>query len=194
LDDPWNRLIKRLFDFSIAFFAFVFFAPLFVVVAISLKLTSEGSVFYAQERIGRDGKRFFLYKFRTMTPEAENKTGPIWAQPNDPRTTRLGRLLRRFNLDELPQLWNVLVGNMSLVGPRPERPHFVERFRDEIPRYMTRHKIKSGLTGWAQIHGLRGNTSLEERIKYDLYYMENWTIAMDIEILFATLFAYKNAY
>lgn len=125
---------------------------------------------------------------------AEEESGPIWAQKNDLRVTVIGRLLRNTNLDELPQLWNVLAGDMSLVGPRPERPHFVERFRDQIPRYMTRHKIKSGLTGWAQIHGLRGNTSLEERIKYDLYYMENWTLTMDIEILFATIFAFKNAY
>ena len=165
-----------------------------ILITIAIKLTDRGAVFYSQERIGQDGKSFQLYKFRTMAVDAEEKTGPVWAKAEDSRVTLIGRWLRKINLDELPQLWNVLKGNMSLIGPRPERPHFVEEFRDQIPRYMARHKVKSGLTGWAQIHGLRGNTSLEERIKYDLYYMENWTLMMDFEILFATLFAFKNAY
>lgn len=194
LDNIWNRVSKRLFDLTISFLALFFLTPFFALISFLIKLTSRGSVFYKQERIGRDGKQFNIYKFRTMAMDAEKATGPVWTKPDDERITFIGRFLRKTNLDELPQLWNVLIGNMSLVGPRPERPHFVEQFRGQIPRYMSRHKIKSGLTGWAQIHGLRGNTSLEERIKYDLYYMENWTLMMDIEILFATIFAYKNAY
>ncbi len=194
LDDMWNRVIKRLFDLTVSSLVLIMLCPLFVLIAILIKLSSSGPIFYRQERIGRDGKRFNIYKFRTMVANAEKETGPVWAKPDDSRVTLLGRFLRKFNLDELPQLWNVCIGNMSLVGPRPERSHFVEQFRDQIPRYMSRHKIKSGLTGWAQIHGLRGNTSLEERIQYDLYYMENWTLMMDVEILFATLFAFKNAY
>ena len=194
LDDGLNRLAKRLFDIVIAFSALCIFSPVLFLIMALIKLTSYGPVFYKQERLGLNGRSFSLFKFRTMSPNAEVQTGPVWANPDDERVTPIGRLLRRTNLDELPQLWNVLVGDMSLVGPRPERPHFVEQFRDQIPRYMARHKIKSGLTGWAQIHGLRGNTSLEERIKFDIYYMENWTLMMDIEILFATLFAFKNAY
>ncbi len=194
LDDVLNRLAKRLFDIVVAFSALCLLSPFLFLIMALIKLSSNGPIFYKQERLGLDGRSFSLFKFRTMDPNAEVQTGPVWANPDDNRVTTLGRLLRRTNLDELPQLWNVLVGNMSLVGPRPERPHFVEQFRDQIPRYMARHKIKSGLTGWAQIHGLRGNTSLEERIKFDLYYMENWTLMMDIEILFATLFAFKNAY
>ena len=133
-------------------------------------------------------------KFRTMGVDAEKETGPVWAKANDQRRTRFGNFLRRFNLDELPQLLNVLRGDMTLVGPRPERPHFVSQFRESIPRYMARHKVKSGITGWAQVNGFRGNTSIRERLKYDLYYMENWSLLFDIEILFMTLFAFKNAY
>jgi lipopolysaccharide/colanic/teichoic acid biosynthesis glycosyltransferase len=129
-----------------------------------------------------------------MKADAEALTGPVWAKEGDSRRTPIGSFLRRFNLDELPQLWNVVRGEMSLVGPRPERPHFVNQFRDQVPRYMARHKIKSGITGWAQVNGLRGNTSLQERIKYDLYYAENWSLLLDLEILFMTLFAFKNAY
>ncbi|MFA7001684.1 MAG: sugar transferase, partial [Candidatus Omnitrophota bacterium] len=126
--------------------------------------------------------------------DAEKETGPVWAKPNDARRTRIGYFLRRWNLDELPQLLNVLAGQMSLVGPRPERPHFIEKFRGQIPRYMTRHKVKSGLTGWAQVNGFRGSTSITERLKYDLYYMENWSLLFDIEILFMTFAAFRNAY
>lgn len=194
LDDPWNRWTKRGFDFAVAGVALIVLLPLFFVIAALVKLSGPGPVFYRQERVGRDEKHFQLLKFRTMQSNAEEASGPIWAKQNDERVTPIGKLLRRLNLDELPQLWNVLVGEMSLIGPRPERPHFVEQFRDQIPHYMARHKIKSGITGWAQIHGLRGNTSLEERIKYDLYYMENWTLMMDIEILILTVFAFKNAY
>lgn len=194
LDDLWNRLAKRTFDFTVSLISCAMLSPVFLLLSLVVKLSDSGPIFYQQERVGRDGKKFMLYKFRTMKVGAEAKTGPVWAQADDHRITPLGRFLRRTNLDELPQLWNVLLGSMSLVGPRPERPYFVEKFRDQIPRYMTRHKVKSGLTGWAQIHGLRGNTSLEERIRYDLYYMENWTMMMDIEILFVTLIAFKNAY
>lgn len=194
LDDLWNRAVKRLFDLAVSFCLLVAFFPIFVLVALTIKLQDRGPCFYKQERVGQDEKHFTLYKFRTMSLDAEQKTGPVWALPQDRRLTPVGRILRRTNIDELPQLWNVFIGRMSLVGPRPERPFFVNQFRDQIPRYMARHKIKSGLTGWAQIHGLRGNTSLEERIKYDLYYMENWTLMLDIEILFATCFAFKNAY
>jgi len=194
LDDPWNRIVKRSFDIALSGFSLIFLSPFFLIISILIKLTSKGFFIYAQERVGRDGQPFDLYKFRTMVMNAEEEMGPIWAEKNDSRITQVGRFLRRSNLDELPQLWNVLKGEMSLVGPRPERPHFVQRLRDQIPRYMSRHMIKSGLTGWAQIHGLRGNTSLEERIKYDLYYMENWTLMMDVEIIFASILSFKNAY
>ena len=194
LDDPWNQWMKRLFDIFVSLIGLILASPLLFSIAIAIKVFDKGPILYKQKRVGRDEKVFTFYKFTTMRPDAEKKTGPVWAQPHDPRTTGMGRLIRKWNLDELPQLWNVLRGDMSLVGPRPERPHFVEKFRSQIPRYMARHKIKCGITGWAQIHGLRGNTSLEERIKYDIYYMENWTFTMDIEILFITLFAYKNAY
>lgn len=194
LDDLWNRIQKRLFDFSVSALLLVLTGPLWLMAAFAIKMTDGGNVFYKQERIGQDGKGFILYKFRTMCSDAEQKTGPVWAKQEDARCTPVGKILRRFNMDELPQLWNVLRGDMSVVGPRPERPHFVNQFRDEIPRYMARHKIKSGITGWAQVNGLRGNTSLQERIKYDLYYAENWSLLFDLEILFMTLFAFKNAY
>jgi exopolysaccharide biosynthesis polyprenyl glycosylphosphotransferase len=194
LDDPWNRFSKRLFDFVTAGIMSLVFLPIGLIVAVLIKLEGRGPVFYFQERVGRDGKVFRLIKFRTMKVDAEKETGPVWAKPEDDRRTRSGEFLRRWNLDELPQLLNVLSGEMSLVGPRPERPHFVDKFRENVPRYMARHKVKSGLTGWAQVHGLRGDTSIKERIKYDLYYMENWSLLLDIEILVMTLFAFKNAY
>lgn len=194
LDDFWNRLIKRLFDLVTSSFFLVVTLPLWVVILVLIKLDDGGPVFYAQERIGRDQRVFKLLKFRTMKVDAERDTGPVWATPEDSRRTRVGHFLRRWNLDELPQLLNVLWGDMSMVGPRPERPHFVNQFRETIPRYMARHKIKSGLTGWAQVNGYRGNTSIQERIKYDLYYMENWSLLFDIEILLMTFFAFKNAY
>jgi len=194
LDDPWNRFLKRAFDFVTAGMMALAFLPIGLIVAILIKLEGKGPVFYFQERVGRDGNVFRLIKFRTMKVDAEKETGPVWAKPEDDRRTRSGEFLRRWNLDEFPQLLNVLSGEMSLVGPRPERPHFVEKFRESVPRYMARHKVKSGLTGWAQVHGLRGDTSIEERIKYDLYYMENWSLLLDVEILVMTLFAFKNAY
>ncbi|MFH1208535.1 MAG: sugar transferase [Candidatus Omnitrophota bacterium] len=194
LDDPWNRFLKRIFDLVVASVMALVFLPIGLIVAGLIALEGKGPVFYFQERVGRDGNVFRLIKFRTMKIDAEKETGPVWARPEDDRRTRTGEFLRRWNLDEFPQLLNVLSGEMSLVGPRPERPHFVDQFRESVPRYMTRHKAKSGLTGWAQVHGLRGDTSIEERIKYDLYYMENWSLLLDVEILVMTLFAFKNAY
>lgn len=189
-----NRLLKRTMDLILSLGGLVVLAPLLVLVAVIIKMDSKGSIFYSQERVGEDGKVFKIYKFRTMQANAEEETGPIWAKPDDKRRTVIGSLLRRTNIDELPQLWNVLVGEMSLVGPRPERPHFVGQFKEDIPRYMGRHKIKSGLTGWAQVNGLRGDTSIKERTKYDLYYIENWSLFLDLKILFRTVFAFKNAY
>jgi lipopolysaccharide/colanic/teichoic acid biosynthesis glycosyltransferase len=144
-------------------------------------------VFFRQARVGRDGREFQMLKFRSMRVDAEVKSGPVWTVPNDPRRTRLGTFLRRYSLDELPQLWNVLVGDMSLVGPRPERRFFVEQFRHQMPRYFERHRIRSGLTGWAQVHGLRGKSSITERTLYDLYYLENWTLALDVKIILMTI-------
>lgn len=194
LDDFWNRCVKRTFDILVSVAALLLTSPFWILAMLMIKLDDGGPLFYEQERVGRDQNVFKVYKFRTMRVDAEKETGPVWARPNDNRRTRFGNFLRRFNIDELPQIWNVLKGNMSLVGPRPERPHFVSQFRESIPRYMARHKVKSGITGWAQVNGFRGNTSIRERLKYDLYYMENWSLFFDIEILFMTLFAYKNAY
>lgn len=194
LDDFWNRLIKRVFDVSASLFFIAAAAPFWLVIMIMIKLDDGGPLLYKQDRMGRDQKVFNLLKFRTMKTDAEAKTGPVWAKPNDSRRTRIGNFLRRWNLDELPQLWNVFVGDMSMVGPRPERPHFISQFRESIPRYMARHKVKSGITGWAQVNGYRGNTSIQERTKYDLYYMENWSLLFDIEIIIMTFSAFKNAY
>jgi exopolysaccharide biosynthesis polyprenyl glycosylphosphotransferase len=184
----WNRIIKRGFDLVFSFAGLGLLSPLILVLALMVKLTSSGSVFYKQKRIGQDGRTFTIFKFRSMKEEAEAKTGPIWAKADDPRQTRFGRFLRHYNLDELPQFWNVLKGEMSLVGPRPERPIFVENFREVIPHYFERHQVKSGMTGWAQVNGLRGNTPIADRTRYDLYYVENWSLGFDLWILFLTLF------
>jgi exopolysaccharide biosynthesis polyprenyl glycosylphosphotransferase len=194
LDHFWNRLVKRAEDIVGAVAGLVFSAPLIAFSALAIKLDSRGPVFYHQERCGEKGRTFRLHKLRTMRHDAEAKTGPVFASPNDDRRTRVGAVLRRYNLDEYPQFWNVLIGEMSLVGPRPERPHFVEKFKGDISRYMWRHVSKPGLTGWAQVNGLRGDTSIEERIKYDLYYLENWSLAFDFKILLKTVFARENAY
>ena len=193
----FNTLTKRVIDIAISAFCLLLVAVPFGVIALLVRLTSKGPVFFHQERMGLDGKSFTIVKFRSMFDDAERYTGPIWATADDPRVTPLGRFLRRSNLDELPQLWNVLRGDMSLVGPRPERPHFVEQFKHRIPQYMLRHKVKAGLTGWAQVHGWRGNTPLEKRIEYDLYYIENWSVSLDLKILWLTLlkgFFHKHAY
>jgi exopolysaccharide biosynthesis polyprenyl glycosylphosphotransferase len=194
LADWENRVLKRGIDILLSFALLVLFSPFLVLLAILVKVDSRGPVLFGQERLGQDGRHFMLYKFRTMRADAEAKTGPVWAKENDDRRTRMGGFLRRNNLDELPQLWNVLKGDMSLVGPRPERPFFASQFKEDIPRYMARHSIRSGLSGWAQVNGLRGNTSIEERTKYDLYYIENWTLVLDFKILLMTLFARHNAY
>jgi Undecaprenyl-phosphate glucose phosphotransferase len=193
----FNSAVKRLIDIAISSGALAVLAIPLGVLSILIKATSRGPVFYRQERMGLDGKSFSIVKFRSMFDHAERETGPVWTVPDDPRVTPLGRFLRRSNLDELPQLWNVLKGDMSIVGPRPERPHFVEQFRHRIPQYMLRHKVKAGLTGWAQVNGWRGNTALEKRIEYDLYYIENWSVRLDLKIMWLTLirgFFHKHAY
>jgi Undecaprenyl-phosphate glucose phosphotransferase len=183
----WNRILKRSFDILLSFLGLIGFSPLLLLIAAAVKITSPGPVLFRQVRMGLDGHVFEMLKFRSMVVGAEKETGPIWAQKGDPRRTGLGRMLRRFSLDELPQLINVLKGEMSLVGPRPERPEFIESFKDQIPNYMLRHKMKAGMTGWAQINGWRGNTSLKKRIECDLYYIENWSLLLDLKILFKTL-------
>ena len=193
----FNSAVKRAIDIAISSVALLCFAIPFGIVALLVRMTSRGPVFYRQDRTGLDGKSFSIVKFRSMFDEAERETGPVWTVPGDPRVTPLGRFLRRSNLDELPQLWNVLRGDMSIVGPRPERPHFVEQFKHRIPQYMLRHKVKAGLTGWAQVNGWRGNTALEKRIEYDLYYIENWSVRLDLKIMWLTLirgFFHKHAY
>ena len=184
----WNRALKRVLDVAGAAVALVMFAVPMAVIAVLVKRSSPGPVLYRQERMGLDGRLFHMYKFRSMRMDAEADTGAVWASKDDPRRTTAGRFLRAWSLDELPQLFNVLTGHMSLVGPRPERPEFIEKFRTTVPQYMLRHKMKAGITGWAQVNGWRGNTSLDMRIQYDLYYIENWSLWFDLWILFLTLF------
>lgn len=191
----WNMVMKRAADIIFSIAILIITAPLMILIAILIKITSQGAVFYKQERIGLDGTRFFVYKFRTMHVNAEEKTGPVWAKADDERRTTLGAFLRKTNLDELPQFLNVLKGDMSIVGPRPERPVFVDQFKKSVPQYMLRHKMKAGITGWAQVNGWRGNTSIEKRIEYDLYYIENWSLMFDLKIILMTLWrGFKNAY
>src|SRR5437868_1228777 len=193
----FNSIVKRVIDIAISSAALLVLAIPLGIIAALVKLTSRGVIFYQQERMGLDGKSFTIVKFRSMYDDAERHTGPVWAVDGDARVTALGRFLRKSNLDELPQLWNVLRGDMSIVGPRPERPHFVEQFKHKIPQYMLRHKVKAGLTGWAQVNGWRGNTPLEKRIEYDLYYIENWSVRLDLKIMWLTLvkgFFHKHAY
>jgi exopolysaccharide biosynthesis polyprenyl glycosylphosphotransferase len=194
LDYVINRLLKRAEDIVGGIIGLLCSVPVIVVAAAAIKRESPGPVFFHQERCGEGGKAFRIVKLRTMRTDAEEATGPVWARPDDPRRTRIGAWLRAHNLDELPQFWNVLKGEMSLVGPRPERPHFVEQFKDDISRYMWRHASKPGITGWAQVNGLRGNTSIRDRIQYDLYYLENWSLALDFKIIVKTFFARQNAY
>jgi exopolysaccharide biosynthesis polyprenyl glycosylphosphotransferase len=186
----WRLTLKRAMDVVGSAVALVILSPLMLIVAFLIKLDSSGSAFYTQERMGLDEKPFQVIKFRSMKEGAEDETGPVWAVKEDPRRTRLGALIRRFSLDELPQFINVFLGEMSLVGPRPERPVFVEQFKQIIPRYVERHQEKAGLTGWAQVNGLRGDTSIVERTKYDLYYIENWSIFFDLKILIRTAFTF----
>jgi len=196
--DGWKLAIKRAMDIIVSGVGLVIISPLLFAIALAVKLDSPGPVLYTQVRVGLDGKPFGMLKFRSMRVDAESDTGPVWATKDDPRKTRLGAFLRKTSLDELPQLINVLIGDMSLVGPRPERPVFVEQFKQVVPRYMERHMEKGGMTGWAQVNGLRGETSIIERTKYDLYYIENWSILFDIKIILRTIFSIlrggKNAY
>jgi Undecaprenyl-phosphate glucose phosphotransferase len=192
----WNAVLKRGFDLLFSAVGMVAISPLMLALAIWIKLDSPGPALYVQERVGMNGRRFLMLKFRTMRLDAESD-GPGWTRSDDPRRTRFGEILRRLSLDELPQLWNVLVGHMSLVGPRPERPMYVEQFRGKIPRYMLRHHVKAGMTGWAQVNGLRGDTPLEDRIEYDLYYIKNWSLGFDLKIIaltFARVFRDASAY
>jgi exopolysaccharide biosynthesis polyprenyl glycosylphosphotransferase len=190
----WNLVLKFTFDRIASALGLLVLSPILMLIAILIKFDSRGPILYKQERIGADGKHFIIYKFRSMVEGAEKDTGPIWAKQDDPRKTRLGRIMRRCNIDELPQLFNVLRGDMSLVGPRPERPYFVKKFKEIIPLYMARHRVKSGITGWAQVNGFRGDTSIEDRTKHDLFYVENWSFLFDIKILLMTLWFRDNAY
>jgi Undecaprenyl-phosphate glucose phosphotransferase len=183
----WSRFFKRAMDFSLAALVLILLSPCLVLIGLAIKFSSPGPVLFRQTRMGLDGKVFEMWKFRSMVADAEGQTGPVWARKGDPRRTSVGRFIRRLSLDELPQLVNVLRGEMSLVGPRPERPELINSFRDKIPNYMLRHKMKAGMTGWAQINGWRGNTSLSKRIEHDLYYIENWSLVFDLKILIKTL-------
>jgi Undecaprenyl-phosphate glucose phosphotransferase len=192
-----NVLVKRGMDMALALAGIVVLAPLMALIALLVRFTSPGPVFYRQERCGLNGKTFQMFKFRSMRTDAETQTGAVWASKDDPRRTRLGSFLRSTSLDELPQLFNVLKGDMSLVGPRPERPVFIQQFSKTIPSYMSRHRVKAGITGWAQVHGWRGNTSLRKRVEYDLYYITHWTPWLDMRILAMTVvkgLLNRNAY
>ena len=195
--EGWSRFVKRGFDLIVAAAALIVFLPIMLLIAFAIWLEDRRPVFYRQVRMGLDGKPFDIVKFRSMKVGAENESGAKWAEREDPRRTKVGRLIRAWSLDELPQLINVLLGDMSIVGPRPERPQFVQQFRDEFPHYMLRHKVRAGMTGWAQVHGWRGNTSVRMRIEHDLYYIENWSLLLELKILFMTVvhgLRHENAY
>ena len=197
LNDPLNAAMKRAIDIFGAIVALILFSPIMLVTAILIKLTSPGPLIYCQERVGLHNRPFKMYKFRSMEVQAPEKEKSEWTTKRDPRVTPIGRVIRKTSIDEMPQLFNVLFGSMSLVGPRPERPYFVERFKEEIPRYMIKHQVRPGMTGWAQVNGYRGDTSITKRIEHDLYYIENWTLGFDFKILFLTFFKgfiNKNAY
>lgn len=184
----WHRLAKRATDIVVGTLALVLLSPVMIALAVLVKLGSRGPILYSQPRAGLGGRTFNMYKFRSMRVDAEKATGPVWAARDDDRCTPLGRFMRRHSLDELPQLFNVLAGDMSLVGPRPERGVFIEKFRHQIPNYCQRHQVKAGMTGWAQVNGWRGNTSLRRRLEFDLYYIANWSLWLDLKILFLTIF------
>ena len=197
LTNTMNKLIKRLIDIIGSIIALILFSPIMLIVAILVKKSSPGPIIFAQERIGLGNKPFKMYKFRSMGVQDPKKEAKEWTTKNDVRVTPVGRVIRKTSLDELPQFWNVLKGDMSLIGPRPERPLFVEKFKEEIPRYMIKHQVRPGITGWAQVNGFRGDTSIRSRIEHDLYYIENWSLGLDIKILFLTFFkgfVNKNAY
>jgi len=193
----WQGFIKRGFDLFLSFIGLLLLSPILLIFACLIKISSKGPVFHRQKRVGLDGKEFTMLKFRSMIEDAESKTGPVWAKENDPRVTLFGKFLRRSSLDELPQLLNVLKGEMSLVGPRPERKVFVDEFQQSIPKYAERHRVRSGVTGWAQVNGLRGQSPIEERTRYDVFYIENWSLWFDIKIILMTMMAIirgENAY
>ena len=197
LTNTFNMVLKRLMDIGGSIFAIILFSPVMLLAAILVKLTSPGPLIYKQERVGLHNRTFLMYKFRSMEVQPKEEEKKAWTVKNDPRVTGIGKFMRRTSIDELPQLFNILKGDMSLVGPRPERPFFVEKFREEIPRYMVKHQVRPGLTGWAQVNGYRGDTSIRKRIDYDLYYIENWTLGLDVKILIMTIFKgfiNKNAY
>ena len=197
LSNTVNAVMKRTVDIVGSFVGLVVTSPLLLVVAIAIRATSKGPVIFSQERIGQHNRPFKMYKFRTMYVQDVKEEKKGWTTKDDPRVTKVGRFLRRTSIDELPQLFNILVGDMSLVGPRPERPQYVEKFKEEIPRYMVKHQVRPGLTGWAQINGYRGDTSIRKRIEYDIYYIENWSLEFDIKIMFLTIFKgfiNENAY
>ena len=185
-------IVKRLIDIVFSGFALLVLSPLMLAIAMAIRLTSPGKAIFRQERVGRAGKPFRIYKFRSMRADAEEDVGHVWAKSDDSRQTSLGKFLRRWSLDELPQFFNVLKGDMSLVGPRPEMSGLIDTFSESIPHYLARQRVKSGMTGWAQVNGLRGNTSLEDRVNYDRYYIENWSLALDIKIILKTLWAIKK--
>lgn len=197
LSNTFNAIVKRLVDIIGSFLGIVILSPLLLVVALVVKTSSKGPVIFKQERVGLHNKPFNMYKFRTMKVQEAAEEAKGWTTKDDPRVTRVGKILRKTSIDELPQLFNILKGDMSIVGPRPERPQFVEKFKEEIPRYMIKHQVRPGLTGWAQINGYRGDTSIRRRIDYDIYYIENWTMTFDIKIIFLTVFRgfmNENAY
>ena len=192
-----NLWIKAIEDFLISAAILLLISPLLLIISVLVKLTSPGPIFYRQQRLSWNGREFTMYKFRTMPVNSEQLTGAVWTASGDKRATPVGSFLRKTSLDELPQFWNVLRGDMSIVGPRPERPVFVEKFKDEIPRYMQKHMVKAGITGWAQVNGWRGDTDLQSRIEHDLYYIDNWSLWLDLKIIFMTIFKgliHKNAY
>jgi len=185
--DGWGRIIKRIFDIVLTILAIIFLSPLMVLIVLIQKLSSRGPVLYGHDRVGRDGQIFKLYKFRSMYKNIEDKKKVYWTKKNDDRITPLGKILRKTNLDELPQLFQIVGGEMSIVGPRPEQPRFVNKFKKDIPEYLQRHRVKSGLTGWAQVNGLKGDTSIAERVRYDMFYIENWSFLFDVKIIIRTV-------
>lgn len=197
LDNSFNKALKRISDIILALIGLVLLSPIIIFTAIMVKKTSPGPIIFKQERVGLHRKTFNMYKFRSMKVQSEEEEFSKWTTEDDPRKTKFGSFIRKTSIDELPQIFNILKGDMSLIGPRPERPHFVEKFREEIPHYMIKHHVRPGMTGWAQVHGWRGNTSIPKRIEYDLYYVENWTLSLDMKIFFLTFlkgFNDKNAY
>ena len=197
LSNAGNAFLKRVMDVAGSIFGIIITSPILLIIAVLIKITSPGPIIFKQERVGLHNKSFYMYKFRSMELQPEEDEKKAWTVKNDPRVTPIGKFIRRTSIDELPQLFNILKGDMSLVGPRPERPLFVEKFKEEIPRYMIKHQVRPGLTGWAQVNGYRGDTSILKRIEYDLYYIENWTVGLDVKIIlltFITGFVNKNAY